>query len=259
MPYGHCASSAFGHDPFHPPFSVIDAEPPRPVRDDSIRPDEAGVRQLFHNISMPEVPSLQLTVTERFAEPPSEEARAAAEERLLGRLSRLRLYYRVFEPSPEIEYQYDDLGLEEPTDEEVRPSFHNIRVLEPDVQSLLIWTLELVARPPQENEPPRAVGVTIDPSINCGELHGYKAHCTKSGWASVRATAGGVQLRVTRNGATVGLTSDWHGDHGGHGSPNVGASTSKRATFDASVRGLQDLSFYTISYGWVRGPGGGCT
>ena len=90
MPYGRCAPSAFGHDPLHPPFNVIVAEPPRPVRDDSIRPDEAGVRQLFRNISMPDVPPLQLTVTERFAEPPSEEARVAAEERLLDRLSRLR-------------------------------------------------------------------------------------------------------------------------------------------------------------------------
>ena len=255
MPYGRCAPSAFGHDPLHPPYNVIVAEPPRPVRDDSIRPDEAGVRQLFRNISMPEVPPLQLTVTERFAEPPSEEARVAAEERLLDRLSRLRLYYRVFDPPPDIEYLYDDLELEEPADEEVRPSFDNIRALEPDVQTVLIWTLELVANRPDEDDPPSAVGVTLDPPINKNEVHGYKAHCTKSAYASVYTTGGGVQLRVTRNGATVGLTSDWHG---GGGSPNVGASTSKRATFDAAVTGLQNLSYYTISYGWVRGTGGEC-
>ena len=45
--------SVFGHDPTHPPFNVIEREPATLVRDDSIRPDEAGVRQRFHNISMP--------------------------------------------------------------------------------------------------------------------------------------------------------------------------------------------------------------
>src|SRR5262245_42319868 len=235
------APSVFGHDPNHPPFNVIEAEPPRPVRDDSIQPDEAGVRQVFHNISMPEAPPLQLTVTERFAGPPDDQARAAAEERLRGRLSRLRLYYRVFEPHPGIEYQYEDLEIEEPADEEVRPSFDNIRDLERDVESLIIWTLELGADPPHEDEPPRAVGVTLDPWINDGEWHGYKAHCTRRAWVSVRATAGGVRLQVTRNGHTVGSTSDWAG---GDRSPTIGARTSTRATFDLGVRGLQNGSCY---------------
>jgi len=255
MPYECYAQSPFGHDPTNPPFNVIDAEPPRPVRDDSIGPDEAGVRQQFRNISMPEAPPLQLTVTERFAEPPSDQARAAAEKRLLGRLSRLRLYYREFEPLPGIEYQYEDLEIEEPAGEEVRPSFDNVRDLERDVQRLTIWTLELVADRPYEDEPPHAVGVTLDPSINYWEVDGYKAHCTKAAWASVLATAGGVWLRVTRNGRTVGVTSDWAG---GAGSATIGASTSTRATFDAAVRGRQNGSYYTISYGWVRGSGGGC-
>jgi hypothetical protein len=252
MPYKRYAPSAFGHDPTHPPFNVIHADPPRPVG-----PDEAGVgvRQRFRNISTPETPPLQLTVTERFVEPPSQEARAAAEQRLQGRLTRLNLYYRVFEPPPGIEYQYEDLEIEEPADEEVRPSFDNIRDLERDVQSLTIWTLDLMADPPQEDEPPRAVGVTLDPWINYMELHGYVAHCTNSAYAYVRATAGAVRLRVTRNGVTVGLTSD---SAGGGGSANIGASTSTRATFDAWVRGLENGSYYTISYGWVRGTGGGC-
>ena len=124
------------------------------------------------------------------------------------------------------------------------------------MQSLTIWTLELVADRPSEDEPPRAVGVTLDPSINNREVHGYRAHCTRSAWAYVRATAGGVRLRVTRNGVTVGVTSDWAG---GGGSVTIGASTSTRATFDAAVRGRQDGSCYNMSYGWVRGRGGGCT
>jgi hypothetical protein len=255
MPLPLQTPSAFGHDPTDPPFRVIDATPPEPVRDESIGANEAGVRQRFRNISMPEAPPLQLTVTERFAEPPSEEARAAAEEQLLARLSRLRLYYRVFEPPPGIEYQYEDLGIEPQPGEEVRPSFDNIRDLERDVQSLIVWTLELVADRPREDEPPLAVGVTLDPSINYNQLHGYVAKCCKSAWAYVRATAGGVRLRVTRNGVTVGVASDWAG---GGTSACVGASTSTKATFDAAVRGLKNGSYYYISYGWIRGTGGGC-
>ena len=247
--------SAFGHDPTDPPFSVIDASSPEPVRDESIGTDEAGMRQRFYNISMPEAPALQLTVTERLAEPPNNEARAAAEERLLGRLRRVRLYYRMFEPTPGLEYQYEDLEIEPPADEEVQPSFDNIGDLEQDVKSLTIWTLELLADPPREDEPPSAVGVTLDPSINEGDLHGYVAKCTKSAWAYVRATAGGVRLRVTRNGVSVGVASDYAG---GGTSTTVGASTSTKATFDAAVRGLKDGSHYYISYGWERGGGGAC-
>lgn len=255
MPYNSCAPSPFGHDPTHPPFNVIVAEPPRPVRDDSIRPDEAGVRQVFRNITMPEGPPLQLTVTERFVEPPSEEARAAAEERLLGRLSRLKLFFLVFERDPGIEDQYDDLEIEEPADQDVRPSFDNIRDLERDVRSLTIWTLELLADRPTEDDPPSAVGVTLDPSINKGEVDGYRAHCTKSAWASIWVTAGKARVRVTRNGVTVGMTSD---SAGGNGSATVGASTSTRATFDASVCGLKNGSYYVMSMGWIPGTGGGC-
>jgi len=247
--------SVFGHDPTHPPFNVIEREPATLVRDDSIRPDEAGVRQRFHNISMPDAPPLQLTMTERFVDRPDEQARAAAEKRLLDRLDRLRLYYRVFEPRPGIEYQYEDYEIEEPADAEVHPSFDNIRDLERDVQSLIISTLELVADPPGDDEPPLAVGVTIDPPINRGDLHGYKAHCTKSAYASVCATAGEVRLRLYRNNVSIGVTSD---KAGGGRSPTIGGSTSTRATFDAAVRGLQNGSYYTISYGWVRGSGGGC-
>jgi hypothetical protein len=247
--------SAFGHDPTDPPFSVIDARAPEPVRDESIGADEAGVRQRFHNSSMPEAPALQLTVTERLTEPPSEEARKAAEKPLLARLSRLRLYYRLFKPPPGVEYQYEDLEIEPPADEEIPPSFEDVRGLEQDVESLIVWTLELLADRPREDEPPLAVGVTLDPSINYGDLHGYVAKCTKSAWAYVRATAGGVRLRVYRKGVSVGVTSDWAG---GGTSATVGASTSTRATFDAAVRGLQNGSYYYISYGWTRGTGGGC-
>jgi hypothetical protein len=253
------APSPFGHDPTAPPFSVIEAEDPQPVRDEPIGEDVAAIRRRFHNTSMPDAPGLQLSMAEMITVA-GDNPRVATEERLLRLMGKLKLYYRTFrpragEPPSGIEFLDKDLGIEAPADKDIRPSFAGISDLEEDVERLIVFTLELLADPPRDSDPPLAVGVTIDPPIGLNVLHGYVAKCTTSAWASVRATAGAVRLRVTRSGVTVGLTTD---SAGGGGSKTVGASTNTKATFDAAVRGLESGSYYKISTGWIRGSGGGC-
>ena len=122
------------------------------------------------------------------------------------------------------------------------------------VERLIVMELKLLAPPPRPDDQPIAVGVTIDPPIGLNQLHGYVAKCTASAYASVHCTAGGVRLRVTRNGYTVGLATVYAGAT----CASVGASTPTKATFDVAVRGLYNGSYYTISAGWVVGSGGGC-
>jgi hypothetical protein len=248
--------SPFGHDPTAPPWSVIEAEDPEPVRD---LEDVVGVRRRFHNTSMPDAPGLVLTVTETLPEP-GPGPREAAYARLLRLLSTLKLYYRLFSLSGDvlpagIDFVERDLGIDRPGDEIVRPSFDGVLDVEQDVERFTILTLELEDDPPRDGDRAQAVGFTIDPAIGLNQLHGYVAKCTKSAWASVRATAGSVRLRMTKNGKTVGVVTD---KAGGGPSGTVGASTPTKATFDVCVRGLEAGSFYTISGAWIRGKGGGC-
>jgi hypothetical protein len=256
--------SPFGHDPDFPPWRVIDYGEPQLLRDAPADKQTVAVRRTFHNTSMPEAPRLQLTVTETLADPGDAAARTAAEERLLH-LIRMQLYYRMFDPRemdvPRLGVKFLDEqeGIRPPAEEDTRLPFEGILDLEEKlaekVERVTVLTLELLADPPREDDPPLAVGVTIDPPIGLNQLHGYVAKCTKSAYASVRALAGSVRLRVTRNGVSLGAVED---KAGGSASPSVGASTPTKATYDAAVRGLAAGSDYRISLGWVRGSGGGC-
>jgi hypothetical protein len=255
--------SPFGHDPDFPPWRVIDSDQPQLLDDVPADEKTVAVRRTFHNTSTPDARGLQLTVTETLPDPdPGAWAvRVAAEQRLVRLVGKLQLYYRAFdpaevgEPPAGVELLDEQEGIRPPAEEDTKPSFEGILYHEKGVERLTVLTLEFLADPPRDQDPPLAVGVTIDPPIGLNELHGYVAKCTTSVTASVRALAGRVRLRVTRNGISLRAVED---QAGGDASPSINASTPTKATYDASVRGLATGSDYRISVGWVRGSGGGC-
>jgi len=253
--------SPFGHDPDFPPWRVIESDQSQLLRDAPADRRTVAVRRTFHNTSTPNAPGLQLTVTETIPDPDDAAAWTAVEDRLLRLVGKLQLYYRAFdprevgEPPPDVKLLDEQPGVRLPAEEDTKPSFEGILDIEEGVRRVTVLTLELLADPPRDEDPPLVVGVTIDPPIGLNELHGFVAKCTTSVTASVRALAGRVRLRVTRNGISLGAVED---AAGGSASPSINASTPTRATYDASVRGLATGSDYRISVGWVRGSGGGC-
>ena len=238
----------FGHDPTDPPWRYVRLESAEPIEVDD--KDSVAARARYHHLAFP-LPNLTLTVAEKVTDADW----AAARNRIVEMLNQIRLYYHMFEPPAGeppsgIEFPEYDPDIER----DVQPPFS--RVLElTEGESLTTFTLELEAPPPGDADPPIAVGVTIDPPINYNKVHGYVAKCTRSAWASVRATAGTVRLTMTKNGNYLASVQD---GFGGGSSATIGASTSTSATFDATVKGLKAYNYYYMSVGWIRGTGGGC-
>jgi hypothetical protein len=249
----------FGHDPEKPPYDDIRSSEPEVVRGPAMPGGVAPIRvvRVFQNVAQPGPPPPLMLSAEQLAR---DEADKSVEERLLARMREIRLYYSTLNrhegfPAGVVELPEDPA---QEAEQEFTASFENIFKFEPEAKEVTVFTLELQAERPKEDDPPLGVGVTIDPYLHGGELDGYVAKCTTSAYAYVRALDGGVRFRMLKSGVTIGLVDEWYG---GGPSPTFGTTTRTRATFDIAVRGLGrsvDLNHYGASVGWTLGTGGGC-
>jgi hypothetical protein len=97
----------------------------------------------------------------------------------------------------------------------------------------------------------------VDPPINNGTIHGYRAKCATHASVEMRVTAGKTHLKFWRTpgglirektvSAAVGTTGYWH-------KSNTGSPRS----YDINVTGKQNDSEYNLHGGWSPGKGGGC-
>jgi hypothetical protein len=249
----------FGHDPEKPPYDDIRSSEPEVVRGSAMPGGVALIRvvRVFQHVAQPEPPPPLVLSAEQLAR---DEADKDVEERLLARMRKIRLYYTTFDPPegfPAGVLELPDNPAQE-AEQEFKASFESIFKVEPEAKEVTVFTLELKAERPKEDDPPLGVGVTIDPYLYGGELDGYVAKCTTSAYAYVRALDGGVRLRMFKSGVSIGVVEEWYG---GGPSPTLGTTTRTRATFDIAVRGLGrsvDLNHYGASVGWSLGTGGGC-
>jgi hypothetical protein len=252
-----------GHDLDDPPWADIRSGPPEPVPLPPGSSDLAvAAHRIFQNVAMPEPPPpLEVTAFETLLEGASAEDRQAAEDRLLEVLGSVMLYYETFPPSDKDARGVFWLGEDETSpsvEQEVMPSFTGILDLEEGSTSLTVFELALQAPPPKEDDQILAVATATEQVIYGGQLHGYKAKCTTSASASVRASRGGVRLRLYRNGHDLGAVTDYVG---GGASPSIGSTTPTKVTLDIAVRGLglsSQRNEYHTNIGWVRGSGGEC-
>jgi hypothetical protein len=253
----------FGHDPDNPPFGDIRSTYPELVREPG--PDGkplVRVFRAFENVAVPGIAPLVLSAQQLSRDGADD----PAADRLLDLMRRVRLYYVTFSPPDEFpaDVELTDnkalqaMEAQEAREEELTASFEHVFEAESDAENLIAFTLEYKGPIPGDDDPPVNVGVTIDPPIYGGDLHGYKPRCMKSVYVRIRATAGRVRLRVYRSGYSIGMVED---DAGGSASPFIGSSSGTNKTYDIAVRGLcpeGQINDYGVSAGWTLGSGPGC-
>jgi hypothetical protein len=255
------ASLPFGHDPENPPYDDIRSTDPQLVREP--RPDGTPlvrVFRVFENVAAPGIAPLVLTA-EQLSRDGADDPAA---ERLLDLMRRVRLYYVTLRTPDEFPADVELTGnkaleaMEAQEAQKLTTSFEHVFEAEPDAENLIAFTLEYKGPIPGDDDPPVNVGVTIDPPIYGGQLHGYKPRCMKSVYVRIRATVGSVRLRVYRSGYSIGMVED---SAGGSASPYVGATSATNKTYDIAVRGLcpvGQINDYGVSAGWTLGSGPGC-
>jgi hypothetical protein len=103
----------------------------------------------------------------------------------------------------------------------------------------------------------RIVWYAFDPTLDAGDIHGYKAHCQPYSWTRLKRYAGSLTLkfwRVPTPNPIRTITADMANPY----PPGVSHSSASNRTYDINVKSNADDSDYSVYGGWQQGTGGAC-